>query len=939
MSFRKRLLIFLIFLLIVAGLTPLLAPYAVAHGLRWWLNWAAPREGLTIEIGKIEAPFLARVAIADLHVAPTDKSGPAIQMQASQIELDFDFRGWLFNRNARFLHALTCERLTGSIHSAGGKTAPMEWRNLQRLLPDDFRFAHVDFDVATASTAFAFRDLSLSASEVESGKFFVRRIFVTSPFLRQTFGDLRGATAWEGNRLTIAGVSLVPGLDLEALTIDLSSLTKRWVGLDFQLDAFGGTLRASFQGHAGGKKSAVDLAGSAADLSLAQISQAAGFLEPVSGVVRSAKFTFRGNPGEFLDATASVWVEARDFAWRMRRADRVIFGATFYDRRLQVDQLYVQQRRNELTVNGQLFWPKTPIHWSGLQFRGQVNATIPDANAFAQLFGAPAGDFAGALSATGEIDSLEPLAQGRLSLGGKNLSFRGVALDSLGATIQLRGTETTLENLQVRHGNDFLRAHGELNLKAPHSYSARLTGALNDLAAYAPLLPKSWRTGAIGGGITFDCTGDGNFAAQSGTLQIAAHGLQLPLTSLRSPLDVTLEGTYSPAEVFFRTCKIANDRLSLGGFVLLGRNFVELQSLQLLLDGTPRASGTLFLPVGVDRWHKTGSLLQAFDEKQKFDVDLMVDHLDLGALASALAEKSDANGILDGRLAAYGPAASLQVTTNWQLQNFYSPKNAIEFDLHYDGGRADGDLRATFGVSAPMSVQFSLPLRLTKSNLASNSLIDSATPFSCTIDCPALFLQTLPENLRPLHASRGILSGKISYANTWLAPQIVGAAQILDAQFHPPAPWPGLNHFGAEILFQNHAAIIPALRFETAGVSLQMKGSLTTAPPAYILTLVPAVGMISVLRPPASGSEISVVRVLGERNFAKISALKQAVVRGKIGESLFSLTTTPCDGLSATYQFDPAARTPSSPLLLEVAAPKTPGLQLRLPNDKQSRSP
>ena len=69
--------------------------------------------------------------------------------------------------------------------------------------------------------------------------------------LRQTFHDLRGATAWEANRLTIAGVSLVRGLDLEALTVDLSSLTKRRIGLDFQLDAFGGTLRASFQGRAG----------------------------------------------------------------------------------------------------------------------------------------------------------------------------------------------------------------------------------------------------------------------------------------------------------------------------------------------------------------------------------------------------------------------------------------------------------------------------------------------------------------------------------------------------------------------------------------------------------------------------------------------------------------------------------------------------------------
>ena len=70
---------------------------------------------------------------------------------------------------------------------------------------------------ATPATVFAFRGLALSASEIESGKFFAHKIFVTSPMLRQTFYRLRGATSWENDHLTIAGLSLAPGLDLEAL--------------------------------------------------------------------------------------------------------------------------------------------------------------------------------------------------------------------------------------------------------------------------------------------------------------------------------------------------------------------------------------------------------------------------------------------------------------------------------------------------------------------------------------------------------------------------------------------------------------------------------------------------------------------------------------------------------------------------------------------------
>ena len=270
-------------------------------------------------------------------------------------------------------------------------------------MPDTFRFSDVDLDVATVTTGFHFRGLNVNASEIEAGKFFAREIGVSSPVLRKTFQQLRGATSWESDRLTIAGVSLVPGLDLEALTIDLSSLEKRRVGLDLQLDAFGGILRASFQGR-GGKKFAIDLTGSATNVSLAQISSAAGFVEPVTGSVRASKFTFRGSPGEFLDATASVWIELSDFAWRARRGDHLVFGATYYDRRLQVEQLYVQQQRNELTVNGELPWPKERPSWAKLPFRGQITATLPDADSFAQLFGASPGDFSGALSAQGEYE-------------------------------------------------------------------------------------------------------------------------------------------------------------------------------------------------------------------------------------------------------------------------------------------------------------------------------------------------------------------------------------------------------------------------------------------------------------------------------------------------------------------------------------------------------
>ena len=139
-------------------------------------------------------------------------------------------------------------------------------------------------------------------------------------------------------------------------------------------------------------------------------------------------------------------------------------------------------------------------------------------------------------------------------------------------------------------------------------------------------------------------------AAHSGTVQLFAHGLQLPVAPLRMPLDLTLEGSYSPKSIFFRTFRLASDRFSLGGFLLLGGNFVELQAFELTIAGTPRVSGTLFLPFGLERWRESHSFFAAFDADQKFDVDLLIDHLDLAQLGTALGEQSSGSGILDGML-------------------------------------------------------------------------------------------------------------------------------------------------------------------------------------------------------------------------------------------------------------------------------------------------
>ncbi|MGI8891635.1 MAG: hypothetical protein ACR2G0_12750 [Chthoniobacterales bacterium] len=936
MSFRKRFLVFLLVLLVLAGLDALLAPFVVARGVRFWITRAAHRQGLTAEIEEVEAPFWRAVTLRNLTIRSSKPGGHEVSIRAAVVTVDLNLHALIFRRPRSVLRSLRVNQLAGQIRVPVKSSAAddPDWRSLAQLVPDNFQLEDVDFDVMTATTAVTFRGVLLTASAIESGRFVARQVSVSAPLLRQTFTDLRGATSWDAARLTIAGIPLSRGLDLEALTVDLSRLGRGRVGTDLHLDTFGGTLRASFQRRTG-NKFAVELAGSASNISLAQISEALGFLEPVTGSVRASKFTFRGHPGEFLDATASVWVEATDFAWRERRADNVMLGATYYGRRLEVDQLYVRQRENSLTVNGELVWPKKLRSWTQLPFRGQLNANIPDLNGFAQFWGAAAGEFSGALTAAGEVDLVNSAPSGRLSWQGKEVQFRGVPLDSLGGALSLEDREVTLEKLEARHAEDFLRAEGTFELTSEHRFKGRVTGAFNDLNIYAPFFPKAWRKGKIGGGATFDWRGDGTSRAHSGTLQLFAHGLQLSVAPLRQPLDVTLEGSYSPQDVFFRTFKLANDRFSLGGYLTLGHNFIELQTFELILDRTPRASGTVFLPLNIARWYETRSLLAALDEAQKFDVDLTASRLNLGELGKALGEDSLGLGVLTGRLAAFGVLSSLQITSTGHVEipGRETEKSILDFSGRLASGLLEAEAKAGFGVSNPVTANASLPLNLGKKKWANGGLLDFSKPLSIRVDCPALFLETLPNEWYPGKAA-GLLTGYITWSGLSAAPIVIGEADLLGARWKPPSPWPEFDSLSAHVRFQEKAALIDPVKAIVQGTPVELSGRLSAGLTRFGLTLIPAEESLEVVSAPTSGSSLSAVRLLGEEQNDGLPGLRKMFVRGTFWPMTASLTITTDDlendstTKQATYFLRPEFDD-RRPLFLRLGSSKVPaGLQL-----------
>jgi hypothetical protein len=370
------------------------------------------------------------------------------------------------------------------------------WATLHRLLPETLSIATLETRVESGPSLILLRKASLSASETEPGRFTAAELMITSPWVRQTFSQLRGATHWESNRLTLAGLTLIHGLDLQAATVNLARLGNRKMGLQFDVDAFGGKLRANISHEWHSPHSNWKIAGGAADLSLGQISDALGFADRVNGLLHASNFTFRGNLAEPDRATASLWGELTGLTWRDRTAEALMLGAALYNRKIELQQLYIRQKSNQFTLNGEAALPATSSEWLRPDFRGNISASINQLGEFLALFGTNPADFAGKISIQGSMDTHARNFGGNLTIEGASLTFFKHDIDSFSAKVTLEPSELEIEWFDLTRKNDSLSGEGKIDLSPEHKYSGKLDAWTDDVRDYVSTLRGSPRKNA-----------------------------------------------------------------------------------------------------------------------------------------------------------------------------------------------------------------------------------------------------------------------------------------------------------------------------------------------------------------------------------------------------------------------------------------------------------
>lgn len=782
---KRFLILFCASLLVAAVLAVFFAPFLVASGLRLWMARVARQQGLRIETEQIEAPFLRPVIVHKLRV--TNGSGAPFRIDGAVTRLEIDLNlGGIFTGSSRALRSLIAQGVTLDARRNPHPATPPQrfaWPALEALQSDSFKFSGVQLHVENGSTIVDVRDGTLTGSELETGVFSTKEVAVRSPWFHKSFSNLRGATSWQESRLVIGALSLMRGLDLDTITVDLSHIGESRLGLEMNLDAFGGRIRARVSSDDRGDKRVWDVAGNGSGISLAQMSDALEWTNRASGSLHACKFTFRGEANDLRNATAALWAEVSGLTWRDRTADTVMIGASLYNREVQIEQLYIKQRNNQLTLSGEFALPQRSADWIKPAFRGDISASINDLGDFARLVGWSPSDFSGKIMANGSVNAREQKLGGQLAVSGNALVLFRSPIESVEMKVGLEDSRLSIVQFELREKGDFFRAQGNFALTGDKSYTAAFQTSVAEIADYRGFFSRWTEPFALGGTLSADWTGNGVGGTDSGTFHARARDLRL-LESSIIPFDAEFEADYSPDNIFFRQFHLWNQRADLSAFVTVAKDYFQLQTLRFSLNGQPRLQGNVFLPISLSKIRQNSRWLAALNADPNFDVDVTLDSIDLSELATAVSAPPKMSGKGAGRVELYGTPGSLEGKSEFHLRDFVfenAPALTGDIETQLASGIVSFKANAVATGSDAAKLEGSIPLLLKE--LETDYVLNTDGPFLATLNFPAIFLAKLPAYISRGTFTRGILSGNLTFSDSLQHPKIVGDANLIDGQF------------------------------------------------------------------------------------------------------------------------------------------------------------
>lgn len=681
-------------------LIALLEPHSFHTIVKEGVRFQAARHGIPLEIDTLEGNLFQPLVFHDVRFTTT-RAGVLSKATINTARVAFSWRAPLQQKGRGFFDRLTLDGINAEVdfHPNAPRVGPSPTPAQQQLEFQPWLPAPAQAEVLNSHFVFrlghrtvTFENVRFNVSSLKPGIIAIEKLTFEQGHFSRSFTALRGATALQGTRWRVADLNLSDGVLLKNLSSDLDDMVRGELQVNFDFDAFGGSLRGELVNTATTRPPTYEITGNFSNISVESLGKFLRVREKTGGTIKEGKFTFRGSPSELENATVSTRFEATDFLWGNRQWNSLVLGATIVNRRVQIPELELHQAHNTLRLKGELSLPGEETPWWLSDFNFDIAAQLNNLSELSALFGPQFAYATGKMTVDGSVRVENKSYSGQVLIAGSKLSWRGVPFDLFNAGIKLDGNELQIVNLEAAHGADFMRGKGMISILGERRYQGELNASIEELSAYGPLLQKPIVPAPPVGGLVVSWSGDGTPDAHSGAFTAHLrkfHTLGTKEVPATLPIDADLEGTYAPGVVSLSKCVLANEDTRLEGRLSADDTTLKLEGLKLTQKKVPWLEGDAILPFNLFQWWvEPGPAALAPDAP--FKAQLTAKDVQLEEVAHLTGHPIPIRGLLNGTLKTESTLRNLHMTGSVRLTKGQLP--ASEWIPALDKLEAEADI-------------------------------------------------------------------------------------------------------------------------------------------------------------------------------------------------------------------------------------------------------
>jgi hypothetical protein len=539
----------------------------------------------------------------------------------------------------------------------------------------------------------------------------------------------------------------------------------------------------------------------------------------------------RRKPGSWGDILTSVAAtlsaDVRGITANGIRVDAFSLKASLADRRVRIEQLEVTSGENRISGSG------SAMLKPGFEgFAGSPEIDVRIAAPRVDQFGIAVNRAALSGTVSGEagvrLDGTQ--LAGNLQVSGADLRLGKAPIGGFAADVKFEKGAAVVDSLSIRLGDaGEIVAKGRVGLEEPWAYGGELKAKLGNLGMLNPIIEAVGQTAKLGGALTLEWTGDGQFAsgAHNGKLTLLGKDLRSDAIVVN---EVRFGATYSPRQAETNEFLLVADKTRLAGRLEWKDDRLRVSELVASVAGEQVFTGEASVPLA------PGGPNGLFPPDQPISVHLNGRNLDLPRLFSRVGMVSPISGKVSIDLGAGGTLAKPDFKLSVEARALKSEKAVALAPADVDLKAGLSDSRLTVAVVAkqkdiqPLTMNASVPMDLEKVLAEPAGILE--LPLQIALKLPATSLGVVPRLVPDISKLDGTVAADLSVGGTIAKPIMNGEISMaiksirLASEDVPP-----VANFSSKLILRDEAITFKDTRGEVGGGSFGLEGTVKLAQP------------------------------------------------------------------------------------------------------------